>query len=175
MELHRNCAPSECSTPLQLDLPDEYQVIEDNVAKISSMEHSKLIQLTLDTIPKLMLALMPLLALVLQCFYFRSSFYYIDHLVVMLHTQSFLFVLISLTTLLSIVFNWLPASIAAVAQYILTLLGLWGFVYMPLMLRRVYRQSRFITALKCILVLAVYAALALATIFIALLWNIITV
>ena len=111
------------------------------------------------TLPVGLILFVPLLALGLKLLYLKQSTprpLYLDHFVFSLHYQSALFLAFSAAWLVA----WLPgvtlgAAIIAYATVPIIML----FVYLPLALRRFYRQSRLWTGVKTVAVIFVYGQL----------------
>ncbi len=172
----------DADNDIQVDLSPQMQDIEvwltDKIKKLDNVGSEKFSRLVMDSIPPIMLLLLPVLALILKLVFFRSGkngkVYYVEHFVVVLHSQSFLFILFSLLQFLTIVFSMLEGS-----QWLVTFASFvavcWALIYIFLMLRRVYGQSRFITAVKYLVLLFTYAGLALLLTLLALAWNIVKI
>lgn len=104
-------------------------------------------------LPLGLILLLPFFALALKLLYLRTKTLFVDHLVFATYTQSALFLALVLVWLLSLVFRLgLPATLASYAGAGLLML----VVYLPWALRRVYRQSRWLTGLKTVLMLVLY-------------------
>lgn len=133
----------------------------------------ELINMTLESTPKVMLLLLPILALALKLLHWRLRIYFVDHLVMVFHCQSFLFLMLSLTMLLSkltTTVHILPSFGMGLIQ-VITLL--WTLFYIPIALKRVYQQSITLTAIKYLILLFTYFILATATLVAAFFWSLI--
>lgn len=114
-------------------------------------------QLFLETlrshIPTMMLACVPLFALVLKLLYIRQRRYYVEHLVYSLHIHTFAYVAVVVITLLGMAAqHWLPS----VQMLLVFLLSLVAVVQVFLSIRRVYRQAWSMTVFKFLLGGAIY-------------------
>lgn len=87
-----------------------------------------------------------LLSLVFKILYFKSDFLYLEHLIFGIHLNSFFLIILSILTL----FPW--EIMEKLVPWTLILMAVYFFIAM----RRVYKQSYFITGLKFILVLFCY-------------------
>ena len=96
----------------------------------------------------MMLCCIPLFALVLKILYVRRHISYIDHLIYALHIHSFAYVATILIILTTIGLNRLAAG--EFAGWIIAVLWLTFAVQIFLSIRRVYRQSWFVSILKFI-------------------------
>lgn len=126
----------------------------------------------LGLLPAALFVLMPVFALLLKIFYVRKHWLYTAHLVVALHSHSFL----SLAMLVSVLLGSLEEALhglpwlARPAGFANTVSELWTPLYLLLMQRRVYAQGWPKTILKfCIigtiyLLLLAFTALAVAAI-----------
>lgn len=102
-------------------------------------------------LPGAMLLLVPAFALLLKLFYVFKRRLYMEHLIVVLHSQAFLFLWLLLCTLLATLARWLEPH-APWTTYPLNwldrILVLWAPVYLLLMQKRIYRQGWPMTLLK---------------------------
>jgi hypothetical protein len=108
-----------------------------------------------DDLPTALFAFLPVLAFVLKLLYPLSRRYYVEHLLFIVHYQSFVFLVLTLQVLLARLvdlignFGWVAAlSGVAVAFYIP--------VYLFRSLRRVYRQGFFASFVKFVALSAAY-------------------
>ena len=94
----------------------------------------------------MMLFCVPLFAFILKILYIRQKRFYIEHLVYALNIHAFFYIAAILVVLISIGLNsWIPGT----PQVLLTIfLSLLVFVQIFLSIRRVYRQSWFMTMFK---------------------------
>ncbi|HME90117.1 MAG TPA: DUF3667 domain-containing protein [Myxococcaceae bacterium] len=94
-----------------------------------------------NVLPKLMVVLLPMFALVLKVLYLRSGRFYVEHVIFMLHLQAFGF-LVSIPALAT------HSSVLGGAA------GIWALAYGLFAMRRVYAQSWGMTVLKFVLLQA---------------------
>jgi hypothetical protein len=113
-------------------------------------EHGTNIQLFLVTLtsnlPYMMLACIPLFALVLKLLYIRRRIFYMDHLIYSLHIHTFAYVAIVLIVLTTIGLN--KAALGPIADWIIALLWIAFMAQIFLSIRRVYRQGWFTSIFK---------------------------
>lgn len=113
----------------------------------------KLAQSAIESLPQAFLFTLPLLALVLKVLYIRRNHLYVEHLVLLIHSHSFMFAVI-LTYLgwhqLEEVFVWL--------DYIPVGWGLlvWAIIYLYLSMKRLYKQGHIWTIAKFIVFSVIY-------------------
>jgi hypothetical protein len=110
----------------------------------------RLIEGMFSMLPPVLFVLMPIFALLLKCFYIFKRRLYMEHLVVALHSHSFLFlaILISLgISALAGVSSGVPVLGAALSGLKVISL-LWIPLYLLLMQRRVYAQNWLFTLFK---------------------------
>jgi hypothetical protein len=121
-------------------------------AKEKIGEHGTNLQLFVKTLisnlPYMMLCCIPLFALVLKILYIRRHIFYIDHLIYALHIHSFAYVATILIILTTIGSNRVAAG--EFAGWIIAVLWLTFAVQIFLSIRRVYRQSWFVSIFKFI-------------------------
>jgi hypothetical protein len=103
------------------------------------------------TLPQVLFVLMPLFALLLKIFYLFKRRLYMEHLIVALHSHSFLFLALLLLTLAGLARGWAHTAapwLAAPLDWLMVALGWWLPIYLFLMQKKVYRQGWFFTTLK---------------------------
>jgi len=102
-------------------------------------------------LPGAMLVLVPIYALLLKLFYVFKRRLYMEHLIVVLHSQAFLFLWLLLCILLTLLARWLePHALWTTSplNWLEWILMLWAPVYLLLMQKRIYRQGWPMTLLK---------------------------
>jgi len=104
-----------------------------------------------SSLPQVLFVLMPLFALLLKIFYVFKRRLYMEHLMVALHSHSFIFASLLLLTLLGLLRGW--AGVEHPFPYVplgwmMFVLGWWIPIYLLIMQKRVYRQGWFMTVLK---------------------------
>jgi len=119
-------------------------------AKDKMGEHGTKMGLFISTLfsnlPYMMLCCIPLFAFVLKVLYVRRHIFYIDHLIYALHIHTFAYTGIMLIVLATIGLN--RAIPGTFAGWMIALLWIAFVVQIFLSIRRVYRQSWFISTLK---------------------------
>jgi Protein of unknown function (DUF3667) len=94
----------------------------------------------------MMLFCVPVFAFILKILYIRQKRFYIEHLVYALNVHAFFYIATILVVLTSIGLNmWIPGALQILATIFLCLLAM---VQIFISIRRVYRQSWFMTAFK---------------------------
>lgn len=104
----------------------------------------------LDTIPPSLFILLPIFALMLKLAYLGTGRYYTQHLIMAVHNHSFIFLILSLKSLL------IPLEHFLVIDLLASLLLAWIPLYLYLSLSSVYGQGYFRTALKFVVLSALY-------------------
>jgi len=111
--------------------------------------------------PQLMFILLPLFALLLKIVYIFKKRYYMEHLVVALHSHSFIFL-----SLMSILLITELAEQSGIPDWLVDTLNMIGIVWMvwvPINLflqqKRIYAQGKFMTFIKFIFIGVTYANL----------------
>ncbi len=132
-----------------------------------------IVEQVFDILPATMFILLPVVALILKCWYLFAKRYYVEHLIFSLHNHSFLFVsliLLLLTNLVGDLFNQSGYTIATTGTEWLTIaISVWIPVYFLISLRVVYQQGWFMTVAKFSLIGISYLILLIAaTTFVAL-------
>lgn len=107
-------------------------------------------------LPASLILFLPFLALALKLLYLRGATLYVDHVVFAVHFQCALFLALALAWLLAraVGLGDLPRVLTYVVVGFLVMV-----VYLPVALRRVYRQPRWLTGVKTLLLIVCYAQL----------------
>ena len=103
------------------------------------------------TLPQVLFFLMPLFALLLKIFYIFKRRLYMEHMMVALHSHSFIFAALLLITLAGLLRNWANGAapwLSPALGWIIFALGWWIPIYLLIMQKRVYRQGWFFTVVK---------------------------
>jgi hypothetical protein len=131
--------------------------LRERAERIAAMTPQQLIDTALAGIerylPRIMFVLLPVFALLLKVLYVRRPWYYAEHFIFSLHVHAFAFGLFFLVLVLPSG-GWI------------SVLVLWGIVYLAVAMQRVYRQSIWKTGAKFILLTWSYSfLLVLAVVF----------
>ncbi len=101
--------------------------------------------------PAVLLAMLPVFALLLKIMYLFKRRLYFEHLIVALHSHAFIFLSLLMLTLLGLARGAL-ASVATWTQapllWLMWTMGLWIPMYLLLMQKRIYRQGWVLTIAK---------------------------
>jgi hypothetical protein len=104
-----------------------------------------------SALPEVLFVLMPLFALLLKSFYLFKRRLYMEHLIVALHSHSFVFVSLLLLTLAGLARSWAHTTaiwLVAPLGWLIFVMAWWLPIYLFLMQKKVYRQGWFFTTLK---------------------------
>ena len=102
-------------------------------------------------LPQVLFVLMPLFALLLKSFYLFKRRLYMEHLIVALHSHSFVFVSLLLLTLAGLARGWAHTTatwLIAPLGWLIFVMAWWLPIYLFLMQKKVYKQGWFFTTLK---------------------------
>lgn len=126
----------------------------------------------LDVLPGTMFVLLPLVALLLKFWYLFAKKYYVEHLIFALHNHAFIFVILFLMMMLSILTNWRDpgggSTFSYTVEWVKIVMMLWIPVYLLVSLKRVYRQGWLLTVAKYSAIGISYVVLlSFATAFVA--------
>ena len=118
-------------------------------------------------VPRALIVLLPILALVMRAMYRRR--YYVEHLLFFLHTHAFAFVFLTVYVLVIRFFDsgWVM-SLATLA------LALLGPYYTYRAMRRVYEQGAWLTRLKFVVLAGSYVLLLMMTLVLTSFYTVIT-
>jgi hypothetical protein len=137
-------------------------------------------QAVLDTVsaglrrvlPLGLILFLPILAAALKLLYWRTGKLYVDHLIFAVHFQSAVFLALALVWGIGLVMD--APLVWSILAYLLGGLLLLT-IYLPLALRRVYRQSIGWTALKTVALLFIYSQLMKLVVGLTMLWVLLQV
>jgi hypothetical protein len=124
--------------------------MKDNIPRIRKDPKPFLLG-AVSTIPQVLFVLMPLFALLLKIFYIFKRRLYMEHLIVALHSHSFIFLALLLLTLTGLARSWANTNapwLAILLGWVTFVLGWWLPIYLFLMQKKVYRQGWFFTTVK---------------------------
>ena len=110
-------------------------------------------EFVMSKLPWLLFFLIPVLGSWFFLFFYRKKYFYVDHLVFVLHLQSFLFVLLIVSTLLNVIF-----SIDVTALMFLCFL-IYGYIAS----KRFYNRGKISTFIRLVLIGSVH--LVVSTLF----------
>lgn len=146
---HRQDNPlilSWLSDSANADLNDLIERTVHNIDKVEE-DPQRLVSAFLDVMPQTMFVLLPLFALLLKLSYLFKRRLYVEHLIVALHSHSFMFMSFLLLLGFSELGGWLP-FLEATTSAISVAIMVWIPLYLFLMQKRVYAQGWFMTSLK---------------------------
>lgn len=101
----------------------------------------------IGVLPQSLFLIMPLFAVLLKIFFIFKRRYYMEHLMVALHSHAFISLSILLFCLVSLAELAWPAT-TPVLFWVNVAIGAWIPLYLLIMQKRVYRQNWFMTVLK---------------------------
>jgi hypothetical protein len=135
------------------DIPFEDRLRERIVTRVRLVNESDVNDIfdreLRERAPIVIFLLVPLFTAIMKLLYIRQGRFYVEHFVFALHVHSFLFFTL---TLLEVLPEWWLAN---------GLTMIWVVVYIFLSMRRVYQQSRLVTALKYVMLAFTYFVLGI--------------
>ena len=139
------------SLPGPFNTPELRGRLETACSRISADSGNSLAQGLMDNLPAMMFLFIPLAAFIMKMLYPLSKRKYVEHLLFLFHFHAFFFVVAILT--------WLISAIGGgtVANVLVTAIWVYVPVYLFLAMRRVYGQSRAVTAFKYLLLFGGYS------------------
>ena len=105
--------------------------------------------------PQALLLILPIFALLLKVMYLFKRRLYMEHLIVALHSHSFLCLSILVLIGLSQLQDKVP-TLSGVCGFLAAVAGIWMPVYLYVMQKKVYRQGYILTTLKYIVIGTLY-------------------
>ena len=143
--------------------------------KAFNSDTGPLIEQVIGKMPQLMFLLLPLFAVLLKVMFIFSKRLYMEHLTVALHSHSFIFIVLLLSTILDGLYEYFIPTSPDIANYIETtasVLLAWIPIYLFIMQKRVYQQGYFITSIKYAIIGIMYLIMIVVAGLIALIWGI---
>ncbi|MEW6995514.1 DUF3667 domain-containing protein [Colwelliaceae bacterium MEBiC 14330] len=143
--------------------------------KAFNSDTGPLIEQVIGKMPQLMFLLLPLFAVLLKVMFIFSKRLYMEHLTVALHSHSFIFIVLLLSTILDGLYEYFMPTSPDIANYIETtasVLLAWIPIYLFIMQKRVYQQGYFITSIKYAIIGIMYLIMIMVAGLIALIWGI---
>lgn len=122
----------------------------------SADDGKQLVENMLDNIPAALIVLLPFMALVLKLLYPLSRRYYVEHLLFFVHFHAFFFLILSLQILWERFISAIGLN-EAIAVIPIVVTSLYIPIYLFRAMRRVYQQRFFLTLLKYVALVVVYA------------------
>lgn len=105
----------------------------------------------IGVLPQSLFVVMPLFAILLKILYLFKRRYYMEHMMVALHSHAFISLSLLLFCLVSLVELAWPVT-APVLFWVNVAIGAWIPLYLLIMQKRVYRQNWFVTLFKWCLI-----------------------
>jgi hypothetical protein len=121
-------------------------------------------------IPRMMFVFLPIMAAVMLLLYWRPRRYYVEHLVLFLHTQAAIFLILLLYQPLSWVLTKLPAY-QFTGRLLMLSVSLYSLWYIYRAMRVYYAQRRWTTLAKLIVVGLAYSVFLGVTLFATVLFS----
>ena len=138
------------------------RIAEDNGAELGKS--------VIHNIPRAMFVFLPLLALAVRLLYWRPKRYYVEHLLFLIHNHAFVFLALSILTLLKMI-PVVGDHIGALEAFIWLYL-LW---YLFRAMRNFYRQSWWLTLTKYLAVGFAYTVAAVTVLLLTALYSAMTI
>ena len=148
----------------------------DNVPRIRKDPKPFLLG-TFAVLPQVLFVLMPLFALLLKIFFIFKRRLYMEHLIVALHSHSFIFISLIGITLALLARSWVRTAVPWLEYplgWLIFLMSWWLPIYLFLMQKRVYRQGWFFTGFKFWLIGTCYSVMITLGVVMALIVSLAT-
>jgi hypothetical protein len=156
----REMQPSDCAqlaaNPGWLLRLAPVRDLEQSCVRALSNDRRAINQAMQNLLPKVMFAVLPLVALVQFWIYRRQRPFYLENMVFVLHFQSFYYMAGALALLLAAGIGALVGAWARIGELFEFAIYLWSIVYLFIAARRVYRASVLKTVLGLIAVAVAY-------------------
>lgn len=111
-----------------------------------------------ERVPQMMFFFLPLIALFAKTLYLGSRRYYAEHLLFFVHFHAFVFLILAANNVFGWLLGWFSGGWAGtLAGLLTTAVVLYSPFYLYRAMRSVYRQGRFVTIAKFVLMLGGYA------------------
>lgn len=129
---------------------DQWITQAENNLERAGEDPGSLLEAMYSFLPLALFLMMPIFALLLKVFYLMKRRMYMEHLVVALHSHSFLFMAIVVSVALGMFSAWAESVpvLGAVLSFLFYVSMFWFPVYLLLMQKRVYAQGWPMTLIK---------------------------
>jgi len=152
------CSPSA----LGKALPETFEqrgTLLDVCRKVTKNQGKDFTEELKHHIPQMMFFFLPLIALWAKVLYIGSKRYYAEHFLFFVHFHAAFFLIMAAYNVLGWMLGWFKAGWAGTVSGVLTTFVVFYLpIYLYLAMRRVYRQSRFVTSLKYMMLFWGYVA-----------------
>jgi hypothetical protein len=141
-------------------------VLRANCARVVRDNGRPLAQALTHNLPRAMFIFLPVFALLMKLMYWRPPRYFVEHLLLLVHDQAFVFMVVML--------YWLAAALLRSGlprRLVLGAICLWVPYYLYRSFRRVYAQDRWLTLTKVTVLSGAYLALAVMTLAMTFLYS----
>ncbi len=124
--------------------------------EVFSDNGATLFQSFIDSLPIMMFVSLPLLAVFMKLLYLFKNRKYVEHLMFLFHTLSFFFLVVILNVSIIKLSGPFPVLESYIAPF-LSMLWIYAVIYLFIALKKVYRQSNFMTSFKMIMLFPSYS------------------
>lgn len=124
--------------------------MKNNVASLQKNPKPVIVG-AISMLPQVLFFLMPIFALMLKIFYLFKRRLYMEHLIVALHSHSFIFLSLFLLTLVALALHWAREAatwLVSPLDWLMFAMGWWIPIYLFVMQKKVYRQGWIFTFVK---------------------------
>jgi len=174
------------TTPVQIDWLPRFVNAKLNVLAIHTADNLPRIRKdpkpfligAFSSLPQVLFFLMPLFAMLLKIFYIFKRRLYMEHLIVALHSHSFIFLALLLLTVIGLLRSWANTAapwLEGVLGLVIFALAWWIPIYLLIMQKRVYKQGWFFTIFKYLTIGLCYTIMVTLGILVALAISVATV
>ena len=174
------------TTPVQIDWLPRFVNAKLNVLALHTADNLPRIRKdpkpfligAFSSLPQVLFFLMPLFAMLLKIFYIFKRRLYMEHLIVALHSHSFIFLALLLLTLIGLLRSWANTAapwLEGVLGVAIFVIGWWIPIYLLIMQKRVYKQGWFFTIFKYLTIGLCYTIMVTLGILVALAISVATV
>ncbi|MEM8546518.1 MAG: DUF4286 family protein [Pseudomonadota bacterium] len=157
-QAYQNCYTGMKNVEFQLPYVDEEWGISQ-VRKVCAAANrdggQDLLGKLVELLPVIALAMLPLLALFLKIISPFKRRYYVEHLLLLVHYHSFVFLIITLTAGIMWVIDRFRGP-DMLYQVVATVVSIWTVLYLLLAMRKVYAQNWFLMVFKYFLLVLGY-------------------
>lgn len=134
---------------------ERLQIMCDRMLAEDGQDLKGFVDKLLENVPAGLFFLLPLMALILNILYPLSKRYYVEHLLFVIHYHAFIFLAL-ISQILWVRLATLISLPELVVNIVVLPLSVYIGIYLYKAMRRVYKQGRWLTALKFIILLVTY-------------------
>lgn len=145
----------DAQAPILTRFISKFKELKANNVSTEQIAES-IIEHSLKLIPKALFVYMPIFAFLLWLFYNKKKYWYFDHGIFTLHYFSVILITVLAIYILNALSSYIEISfIVSILRFIAVIIGIFTIINFILALHRRYKENRFITLLKGLILIGI--------------------